>query len=206
MGVKLPDSGVANVVGVAVGVAVRVGAFVAVGVAVRVAVGVGLTVGVRVAEGVATKAGPSAAWTTKVLVKVLNIPDASFQEMIILCVPSERSEGGVQAHSPLEGTLNSWVTGSDSTVTVRAVPAGASPKNSGWVVVMTSPSLTLVKVTVVAEGVETCPSTVKPDEGVACSGRLTEASGIPLTSLGGRFLKSWVCPMIIGGTGFADWG
>ena len=184
VGVKLPDSGVAK--GVAVTVAVGVGVLVVVGVAVAV----GVTVGVRVAEGVASKAGPSAAWTTKLLVRVLIIPEASFHLMVIEWAPSVRSAGGVQFQSPEAGTVTFSVTGSDSTVIVKVVPAGASPKNSGWVELTISPSETLSKVTVVAEGVAVPPSTSKPEEGVASSGSPTVALGISPAVLGGRFLKS----------------
>ena len=202
MGVKLPDSGVAKVV--AVGVAVGVGILVAVGEAVGVPVGV--AVGVRVAEGVASKAGPSAASTTKVLVKVLKIPEISVHLIVILWLPSGRSVGGVQLHSPEEGTFTCSVMGSDSSVMVNVVPGGASPKNSGWVVDTVSPWATLSRVTVVAEGVEIFSPTSNPEEGVAVSGSSTDALGTSLVSLGGKFLKSWVEPKTIEGTGFADWG
>ena len=86
---------------------------------------------------------------------------------------------------------------------VRVTPAGPSPKNSGSVVVIISPGSTLSRVTVVAEGVAVSP-TSNPEEGVASSGRPMEALGIPLSSEGGRFLKSWVSPRIIDGTGRAD--
>lgn len=71
VGVKLPDSGVAKLVGVAeaVGVLVVVG--------VRLAVGVGVSLVVGVAEGVEVKAGAPDASTTKVRVKERRMPAAS---------------------------------------------------------------------------------------------------------------------------------
>lgn len=97
------------------------------------------------------------------------------------------------------------VTGSDSTVIMIVVPEGPSPKNSGFVEVTISPSSMLSRVTVFAEGVAAVfSSTSNLDEGVASSGRPMEALGISLTSEGGRFLKSWVFPRIIDGTGRAD--
>ena len=63
--------------GVVVSVGASVGVFVGVGVLVEVGVGVD-------AEGVDSNAGPSAAWTTKVRVKVLKIPLESLQEIAIL--------------------------------------------------------------------------------------------------------------------------
>jgi hypothetical protein len=88
VGVKLPETGVGaavgeeeiDAVGVALAVDVGVGEEVPLGVAVPVAVGVG----VKEAEGVASKAGPSAASTIKVRVRVLNMPLMSRQEMVIL--------------------------------------------------------------------------------------------------------------------------
>ena len=104
VGVKLPESGTGKAEAVDVGVAVSFG----------VAVGVADCVGV--AEGVETKAGPSAAWTMKFLVNVLVIPAASFQEMVILCSPGERSLGISQFQSPDFEITACPVTGSDSTV------------------------------------------------------------------------------------------
>lgn len=91
VGVKFPLTG--SVSGVSVGVTrgVMVGTGVADGFIVGVGVGDGIGVGVRVILGVgvgvaeleATKAGTSPACTTKFLVSVLVIPDASSQEMVI---------------------------------------------------------------------------------------------------------------------------
>lgn len=84
VGVKVPDLGIADSVdgrltrGVAEGVAEAV----AVGLGLRV--GFGVAVGLGVADGVDSKAGPSAAWTIKVRVKVRRMPPASLQEMVIL--------------------------------------------------------------------------------------------------------------------------
>jgi hypothetical protein len=93
VGVKSPvigkDSGVAEGVAITVGlgVGVAVGVMEALGVDVGPDVGVGLGV---LPEGEETKAGTSPACTTKFLVSVLVIPDASSQEMVIECGPSER--------------------------------------------------------------------------------------------------------------------
>lgn len=82
VGVKLPESGTGAAVDVAVasGLAVPV----AVGDGVGAAVGLALGVAVGEADGVDSKAGPSAAWTMKVLVKVLSMPLASRQVIVIL--------------------------------------------------------------------------------------------------------------------------
>lgn len=82
VGVKLPDSRSPEGVDVGFGVALAVEVGVALGVAVGV--GFGVALGVAVAEGVDSKAGPSAAWTTKVLVNVLVIPAESFHIIVIL--------------------------------------------------------------------------------------------------------------------------
>ena len=82
MGVKLPESGTGAAVAVAVDVGVAV--TVAVGDGVGEAVGLALGVDVGEADGVDSKAGPSAAWTIKVLVKVLSMPLASRQVIVIL--------------------------------------------------------------------------------------------------------------------------
>lgn len=74
MGVKLPESATGEMVGLAVAAGVPVTVGVGVGVGVSVGLGVGVGVGVNDADGVDSKAGPSAAWTTKVRVKVLKIP------------------------------------------------------------------------------------------------------------------------------------
>ena len=98
MGVKSPVTGTGSTVAdglapiVAEGVTVAVGS--SVGVALGVGVGLevilGVTVGPNVGvglgvfpEGVATKAGTSPACTIKFLVRVLVIPDASSQEIVI---------------------------------------------------------------------------------------------------------------------------
>ena len=202
VGVKLPESGTGAAVAVAVALGVAVP--VAVGDGIGEAVGLALGVDVGEADGVDSKAGPSAAWTIKVLVKVLSIPLESRQTIVILWAPSANPCGELHFQLPFEGTLTDVVTGSDSRVIVIVVPEGPSPKNSGFVEVTISPSSTLSKVTVVAEGVADFSSTSNLDEGVASSGRPMEALGISLTSEGGRFLKSWVSPRIIDGTGRAD--
>ena len=74
VGVKLPETGWG------IGVADEED----VGVGDNVRLGVADGVGVKVADGVASKAGPSAAETTKFLIKVLVTPAASFQVMVIL--------------------------------------------------------------------------------------------------------------------------
>lgn len=201
VGVKLPDSGVANTVGVAVRVAVGITLPVGVGVLVGVVVVVG------VADGVAVKAGPSDAETVKVLVNDRKIPATSLHEIVILCSPGARPVGGVHFQSPLEGTFTLAVIGSDSTVIEMVVPTGPSPKNSGLAVVTVSPSLMLSRVTVLgASAPVRGSSTLKPDDGVASLGRSSDALGISLSLLGGELLKSCVFPKEIGGTGLADWG
>ena len=84
VGVKLPEIGCGTGVPEAMGEGVRDGIRVAKGVAEDVEVGVTVGVEVGLAEGVDSKAGPSEAWTTKVRVKVLKIPAASFQEIVIV--------------------------------------------------------------------------------------------------------------------------
>ena len=76
VGVKLPESGTGAAVVVAV----------AAGVAVAVGEGVGEVLGLAVgeADGVDSKDGPSAAWTIKVRLNVLNMPLASRQVIVIL--------------------------------------------------------------------------------------------------------------------------
>jgi len=132
------------------------------------------------------------------------MPLASLHEIVILWAPSLKPWEGLQFQLPVEGTLTEVEMGSDSTVIVMVVPEGPSPKNSGFVEVIISPSSMLSRVTVFAEGVAVFSSTSNLDEGVAVSGRPMEALGIPLTSEGERFLKSWVSPRIIEGTGRAD--
>jgi hypothetical protein len=85
-----------------VGVGVSVGLAEAPGIAVGLALGLGVAVGVNVGvglavlpEGVATKAGTSPACTIKFLVSVLVIPDASNQETVIECGPSESGVEGL---------------------------------------------------------------------------------------------------------------
>lgn len=154
VGVNTPESGV--------------GGRVAEGEAVKVALGVeeGEAVGeiLGVAEGVASYAGPSEAATTKFLTKDLVMPWASFQVMVILWDPSDKPCGGVHFQSPdWEIWTLSVVTGSDSTAIVRLILAGPWPKNSGIVVLIISPSLTLSKVTDWADGVAIWFGTLKPD-------------------------------------------
>ena len=100
VGVKLPESGTSGIgvgvirlvgvgVGVSVGVDVGDGVVVSVETGVGELVGVGVFVGVEVgvgvdAEGVDSNVGPSAACTTKVLVRVLKIPLESLHEIVIL--------------------------------------------------------------------------------------------------------------------------
>lgn len=208
VGVKLPDSGVAGadetvgeivVVGDGLTVTVGVGELLALGVAVGVFVGV--------ADGVETNAGPSEAWTTNVLTKLLRIPLASLQETVILCVPSLSPSGGLHFQSPEEGTLTSSVTGSDSTVIVKVIPAGASPKNSGSVLVTTSPLSWLVRVTDPAgAGLPPVPETSKPEMSSFSGGVPMDDEGISELWLTGLFLKSYEFPSTIVGTGFADLG
>lgn len=89
---------------------------------------------------------------------------------------------------------------------VMVVWGGASPKNSGSVVVITSPSLILCKVTVWEEGVAISSGTSNPEVCVVSWGTPSDALGVSEIELGGRFLKSCGCPRIMFGVGFADWG
>ena len=83
-------------------------------------------------EPEASKAGASPAWTTKLLVRLLVIPDASFQRTVILWKPWESPSAGLKLHDPSDPILMSWVIGfSDSILTVIVSPLGPSPKNSG---------------------------------------------------------------------------
>jgi len=176
VGVKLPESRSAEMVETGLGLAA--GEAVGEGEAVGVVVGVGVGVEVGVADGVDSKAGPSDAWTIKVLVRVLKIPLASRQAMVILWVPSESPSGGDQFQLPEGPTVISSVIGSDSTVMVKVVLGGPSPKNSGLVLVTTSPSSRLSRVTVSDEGVGISLGTSKPDDGVGSSGNSIVALGI----------------------------
>lgn len=67
--------------------------------------GVGDGLGVTEAEGVDSKDGPSDAWTTNVLVRVLSMPPASLQEIVIVCDPGARLLGGDQFQDPLDATV-----------------------------------------------------------------------------------------------------
>lgn len=82
---------------------------------------------------------------------------------MILCNPGSRSSGGVHAQSPDVPAVITSDWGSDSTDTVTLVPGGASPKNSGLWVVITSPSSILSIVTWLEEGVALNPEMSKPD-------------------------------------------
>ena len=95
VGVNTPDSGMAE------SVAGRLMRGVAVGLVVGEVWGV--------AEGVDSKAGPSAASTVKVRVKVRKIPWVSFQVRVTVCSPGVRSVGGVHCQSPAEFTVTVWV-------------------------------------------------------------------------------------------------
>ena len=95
--------------------------------------------GVMEAEGVDSKAGPSAACTTKFLTKVLVTPSLSFQVSVSLWEPFVRLVGGDHFQRPLASTFTLSVTTSDSSVTEIVLPSGPWPKNSGSVVVTISP-------------------------------------------------------------------
>ena len=177
--------GVADVLTLGVGVGVEVSLGVGLGVGVSVAVG--RVVGV--ADGVDTNAGSSAACTIKFLVRVLNIPLASLQEIVILWGPGESPSGGDHCHSPDEGMVTTCVCGSDSTVIVIAVAEGPSPKNSGSAVVTTSPSSMLSMVTGFPDAEAVLSGVSKPDSNCSC-GISSWAWGRPDSILGGRFLKS----------------
>ena len=96
VGVKLPVSGT--------GWFVAIGEDIVVGIdddfAVDVAIGDADAKSVGVADGVDSKAGPSAAETTNVLVSVLSIPLESFHFNVNLCSPGSKSFGGFQFQSP----------------------------------------------------------------------------------------------------------
>lgn len=108
VGVNTPASG--SVVGlgvdaiVAAGEAVSVAMAVAVAVAVAVGLVVGVVVGVDVwvgvADGVDSKAGPSAAETTKVLVMAFVIPLVSVHFIVTVCLPGSRPAGGLHDQLP----------------------------------------------------------------------------------------------------------
>lgn len=151
VGVNPPVSGIGGAVGV--GIAEGLALATVTGVAVGVGTTVGATVGARVWDGVASNAGTSPAWTINVLVMTLVIPVASIQETVNLCVPDGRLVGGVQVQVPLLAILKVSVIGSDSTVMVTDCPAGPLPKNEGLLLVITSPSVMLSKMTLVGVGV-----------------------------------------------------
>ena len=93
VGVKLPVTGT--------GAGVMLEAGVGVGLGIGTAVGVGCAVD---ADWDAVKAGISAAWTTKVRVRLLVIPVASFQRTVIVWLPAAKSFGGVKLQFPVEPT------------------------------------------------------------------------------------------------------
>lgn len=96
------------------------------------------------------------------------------------------------------------MTASDLTVIVNFVPDGPVPKNSGFVVVITSPAFVLSRVTVLEEVLPF--GTENLEDEVDSEGSPTEAPGDVPSEFGGRFLKSYTCPRAMGGVGFADWG
>jgi hypothetical protein len=106
VGVKVPESGSAIGLDVAVGAIVTAGDEPGVELAVGLTVGldVGLDVGVSVvngvADGVETNAGPSAAETIKVLDMVRNIPAASRHLIVTVCSPGSKLFGGFQFQLP----------------------------------------------------------------------------------------------------------
>lgn len=198
LGVKLPDLG--SSVGVADGLAVGVMVLTGValgdavdegfGVGVLVRVGVGVVVTFGVADGVATNAGSSPACTTKLLVRVLFIPDVSIQDKVIVWAPGSRFDGGLQLHEPFEPT----VALPDKTVSewmeiVTSVPFGPSPKNSGFSLVIISPSVILSSVISFEVGTGV-PVILNLDSWVAFSGKVKSAFGFWLVVFGGKLLKS----------------
>ena len=64
------------------------------------------------ADGVASKAGPSAAETTKFLVNFRKAPDASFQEIVIIWFPGAKFFGGFHTQVPSKETVVVPVIGS----------------------------------------------------------------------------------------------
>lgn len=120
-----------------------------------------------------------------------------------MCSPSSILSGGAQSHIP-DWFMEIWsVTGSDSRVIVTVVPGGPSPKNSGEVVVTTSPSSTLSRVTCSLFSPELV--VLRPEEEVG-SGISRDDSGNSSVPLGETDLKSWLWPSVMGGIGFADSG
>mgnify|MGYP001584694892 CR=1 FL=1 len=88
-----------------------------------------------VADGVATKAGPSAAETTNVFVSFCKIPEASFQDIVMVCSPGSRFFGGSHFQVPSCEIVVDPVIGTvELIVIVILVPAGPSPISSGLVV------------------------------------------------------------------------
>ena len=114
---------------------------------------------------------------------------------------------GLQLHVPKELTLTSSLIGSDSTVMVKVAPSGPSPKNSGFEEVIISPSSRLCRDTGFSSGAGVASLvTSNPEVGAVSLGGETLDLGISPSSEEGRFLKSWICPKIMGGTGFAASG
>jgi len=90
------------------------------------------------------------------------MPPTSRHEIVIVWGPAARFDGGLQFQLPLLPTVNSSVTGSDSSVMVIVVPGGASPKNSGETVLIISPLVKLSIVTISGTGVESSSGMSKP--------------------------------------------
>ena len=68
----------------------------------------------------------------KSLVRLLVIPEASIQEIVIEWDPGESGVGTLQLHDPLLGIARLSLIGfSECTVIVIFSPAGPLPKNSG---------------------------------------------------------------------------
>jgi hypothetical protein len=129
-------------------------------------------------------------------------PLASVQLTVILWLPALKPVGGVQAQVPSEDTLMFADMTSDSTDTLMLVPAGPSPKNSGRVELIDSPSSMLLMVTLL--GAVACVSWISNfDSRVADSGNCRLTSGSSPVTFAGAFLKLCVWPNIMGGTGFA---
>jgi hypothetical protein len=137
---------------------------------------------------------------------LLRIPSASLQEIVTLCVPGASPSGGDQFQDPDAPTLALADIGfSDSTVIVSSVPLGPLPKNSGFVEFTISPSSILSRVIVLEEGVVVFnPERSNFDFWEILSGASIVDVGKPSSLPGGRLLKSWTCPRIIGGTGLDD--
>ena len=103
----------------------------------------------------------------------------------MVCGPGSRFSGGFHDQFPPEDEVIVAVCGSDSTVMVISVVAGALPKNCGVVDVTTSPASTLSIVTSSPSCISP-PSTLKPEDRLA-DGTERSALGRSVVLVGARF-------------------